>query len=111
MTDKQKLAQLKVMLESKSADDDAVLAVYLSQAKHEILAWHFGEAAFEDGDAVMEMPSRFDIIQINAVLVGYNIRGAEGESRHDENTINRVFAYEDMVHYIHAHVSQQVVIY
>ena len=111
MTNKQKLLAIKAMLGRDAEGQDDVLAVYLKQAEHEIIAWHFGDAGFDDGDIEREVPAKYDIVQINAVVVGFNIRGAEGQSQHDENTIKRVFAYEDMVHYIHAHVPQRVVIY
>lgn len=42
--------------------------------------------------------------QINAVIAGYSISGAEGEVTHSENGISRTFKYEDMVNYIRSHV-------
>lgn len=106
MTKAQKLSQLKLMLGYKDDSEDEVLAVYLSQSEREILSWRYGEAAFEDGDLILELPPQYEIIQLNAVLAGYNIRGAEGQDKHNENGIYRNFKYEDMVHYIHAHISQ-----
>lgn len=104
MTTSEKLRQLKLMLNVTGTSEDDVLAVYLSQAEREIITWHYGDDASED----TALPDRFVLVQLNAVIIGYNMRGAEGETRHDENTINRVFSYEDMIHYIHAHVPQRV---
>lgn len=111
MTMKSKLSQLKVMLGFKTDEQDDVLAVYLKQAEHEILSWRYGASAFDDGDLDMELPAEYDVVQIHAVLVGFNIRGAENQTRHDENGIDRIFVYEDMVHYIHAHVPQIVKVF
>lgn len=108
MTTVAKLNQIKLMLGFYDAADDPVLEVYLKQAAHEIAAWRFGHDAEDEGT---EVPFEYEIVQINAVVAGYSIRGAEGQSRHNENGIDRVFVYEDMVRYIHAHVPQYVRIY
>lgn len=47
----------------------------------------------------------FDTVQIAACMAGYSISGAEGQTSHTENTISRVWKYEDMVSYIRQHVS------
>lgn len=104
MTSAEKLRQIKIMMDIKDDSEDTVLGVYLKQAEQEILVWGCGEEE-------VTVPRRYELVQINAVLAGYNIRGAEGQNKHNENAVYRNFVYEDMVHYIHAHVSQRVRIY
>jgi hypothetical protein len=48
---------------------------------------------------------QFDTVQIMAVVAGYGLQGAENQTNHNENGIQRSFKYSDMVDYIRAHVS------
>lgn len=81
------------------ADEDA-LEVYLDMASREIINWRYSYST-EKPD---EVPEEYEMIQINAVVAGYSISGAENQTSHSENGISRVFKYEDMIAYIHAHV-------
>ena len=47
---------------------------------------------------------KFDNVQIMACVAGYGISGAENQTSHSENGINRNFKYSDMVDYLHAHI-------
>lgn len=49
--------------------------------------------------------AEYDTIQVMACVVGYSLRGAEGQTSHNENGIQRSFQYADMVKYIHEHVN------
>jgi hypothetical protein len=42
---------------------------------------------------------------IMAVVVGYGLMGAEGQTSHAENGISRQFKYADMTDYIHRNVT------
>ena len=104
MTPEAKLAQVKTFLGISDTSEDALLTAYLASAKDEILAWvysyteDYNSGALDDN----EVPRQYEQVQIHAVIAGYSIRGAEGESAHNENGISRSFKYEDMVSYIHA---------
>ena len=79
------------------------LTAYLSIAKSEILAWiyHLVGGAPDD---VMEVPSKYDMTHIYAVVVGYTQAGTEGQSVSVENGVHRHFNYTDMLDYIHNNV-------
>ena len=55
-------------------------------------------------DTVTAVPNADEIAQIYAVVSGYTHAGSEGEKQHNENSVNRVFMYGDMVEYIRNHV-------
>ena len=104
MTDAEKLTMVKTLLEDGGEmPSDEKLTAYLSIAKSEILAWiyHLVGGVPED---VTEVPSKYDMTHIYAVVAGYTHAGAEGESHHNENGIARIFTYTDMLDYIHNHV-------
>lgn len=99
MTDQEKLSMLKTFLDINDTSQDATLTVYLSAAKQEIIAWHYAP-----NTTVSAVPTELEMTQIQAVMAGYNIRGAENQTVHNENGINRTFKYSDMVLYIHNNV-------
>ena len=82
---------------------DEKLAAYLSIAKSEILAWiyHLVGGVPED---VTEVPSKYDMTHIYAVVVGYTQAGTEGQSVSVENGVHRHFRYAEMLDYIHNNV-------
>lgn len=102
------MANLKTLLgidlSDKTQDDQ--LNVYLSMAKEEILNWMYVNFADVPEDA--EVPDKYAVVQVNAVIAGYNLQGGENEFKHVENGITREFHYTDMVDYIRAHVYQKV---
>lgn len=102
MTDNEKLIRLKLILDISETDSDALLGEYLAMAKDEILNWLYINSSIPED--VAEVPTRYEQVQIQAVIDGFSISGAEGQSTHSENGISRTFVYEDMVAYIHAHV-------
>ena len=107
MTDKQKLEMLKGMLGIADSSQDEVLKTYLQAAQSEIIAWRY---SYEEGweDTYDEVPAEYEMTQISAVVAGFTIRGAEGQTAHRENEITRTFKYEDMVSYIRSHVIPKV---
>lgn len=102
MTQFEKMSMLKVLLGMDESDmtEDRRLEVYLNAAGQEILSWRYSFAT----EMPTEVPAEYEVIQIHAVIAGYSISGAENETAHSENGINRTFKYEDMVAYIHNHV-------
>ena len=105
MTAEAKLNRVKKLLGETEADD-ALLTEYLSMAEEEILNWLY--TRFSEVPEGTTMPSKFDQVQVQAVVNGFTVAGAEGESIHIENGIHRYFKYTDMVDYIHSNVAPYV---
>ena len=104
MTDAEKLATVKVLLEDGGdMPSDEKLNIYLSIAKSEILAWQYHLIGGVPDD-VTDIPTKYENTQIYAVVAGYTHAGSEGESRHVENSVTRDFKYSDMLDYIHNNV-------
>ena len=83
---------LKNMLTTITGEaDDSVLSVYLELAKDAILGrlYPFGY----DPETIFEVPSPYEVTQVNIAAYLINKRGAEGESAHRENGVSRT--YED----------------
>ena len=105
MTDAAKIDQLKALLQITDTTQDATLAVFLSFAKNEILAWLYSGKTPND---VTDVPARYEPTQVKSVVAGYGLQGAEYQTAHSENGISRTFKYEDMISYIRSHVAAYV---
>jgi hypothetical protein len=101
MTDTEKLANIKTMIGISDTSQDALIGTYLSMAAQEIIQFKY---SLVGADAVTEVDAEDEITQIFAVVAGYNMRGAENQTSHNENQIYRTFHYTDMMEYIHNHV-------
>jgi hypothetical protein len=99
MTCAEKLAKIKTLLRVTGSEIDAELTTYIDLSTAEILSWIEAQAN------VTEVPAKYETVQIFAVVAGYGISGAEGQTAHSENGISRTFKYADMVDYIRAHIS------
>lgn len=102
MTDAEKLAMVKTILNIDEADtsEDTRVATYLTIAGREILTWRYSYGTTE----VTEVPADYEMTQIYAVVAGYSQSGAENQRQHTENGISRVFRYADMIQYIRSNV-------
>jgi hypothetical protein len=104
MTNEQKIEIINTLLEDGcEAITTEKLETYLAVAADEILSWMYHLVGGVPDD-VTEVPEKYNTTQIYAVVAGYTHAGAEGESRHNENGIDRTFMYSDMLDYIHNHV-------
>ena len=102
MTKVEKLAAIKTVLGFDDTSYDATINTYIDMAGSEIIGWRYSYSPnFSD---VVDVPTEYEMTQVHAVVAGFSIRGAEGQSLHEENSIRRTFKYEDMVAYIRAHV-------
>lgn len=105
MTDEQKLITVQTLLDDGTGymPSDNLLNTYLSMAGNEILAWmyHLVGGVPED---VTDVPSKYEGIQVYAVIVGFTQSGAEGQGQSIENGVHRSFRYSDMLDYIHNNV-------
>lgn len=86
MTDAEKLAMLKNMVEP--GDTDAVLSTYLTLAAKTILA-----KAYPYNPEITDVPAQYEVLQLEIAAFLLNKRGAEGQITHSENGIQR--QYED----------------
>ena len=105
MTDAQKLDIIKTLIDDGTGymPSDNLLNNYIAVAGNEILSWmyHLVGGIPED---VTDVPSKYEGIQIYAVIVGFTQSGAEGQDSSIENGVHRNFKYTDMLDYIHNNV-------
>lgn len=109
MTIAEKLTLVKTILGISASDItlDDELSAYLGMAGEEILNWMYINHPDDRPDDA-EVPKRYTMVQIHAVVNGFSHKGAEGETIHNENGINRKFRYDDMIAYIHGNVFQLI---
>lgn len=88
MSDQEKLQLLKVMY--GGSDTDEVLNAYLTIAGQEIINRAYPYRTGEE-----TVPSRYDMLQIEIAIYKLNKRGAEQETAHSENGINRTYESAD----------------
>ena len=98
MTNTQKVAYIKTMLSISDGTQDVLIETYLDMAAQEIINWKYSLVGIPVGKS--EVDPEDEIAQIHAVVAGYNIRGAENQTSHNENQIYRTFDANDMVDYI-----------
>jgi len=104
MTDAEKLLVIKTLLsDGGEMPSDEKLNTYIALSKAEILAWKYHLVGGVP-ETITDVTPTDEVSQIYAVVTGYTHAGAEGESQHIENSVHRVFIYEDMVGYIRNHV-------
>ena len=104
MTDAEKLTVIKTLLDDGGEmPSDEKLNTYIQIAGQEILAWKYHLIGGVPDDVTV-VPAAEDVTHIYAVVAGYTHAGSEGEKQHNENSVNRVFIYADMVSYIRNNV-------
>jgi hypothetical protein len=102
MTNADKLNRVKLLLGVTTDEEDTLLSGYLDLAK-ELIISHMC-SVMTPSIPMLDVPSKYDGVQIMAVIAGYNLIGAEGEVIHNENGIHRHFEYSDMLKYVEGHV-------
>lgn len=105
MSDAQKLEKIKILLEDGSGymPTDETLSTYISIAGSEILEWIYHLVGGVPS-SVTEVPTKYDMVHIYAVVAGWTHAGAEGQIVSIENGVHRHFSYTDMLDYIHNNV-------
>lgn len=91
MNEQEKLAMLKVLLGITDSTQDATLTVYLSLAASKVL-----RKAYPYDGTKTEVPSQYADKQCEIAAYLFNKRGAEGETYHSENGINRSYENADV---------------
>jgi hypothetical protein len=89
MTNDEKIQVVKTMIGSD--DDDLVLLTYLNIAGSKILS-----RAYPYDNTVTEVPARYELLQCEIAAYLLNKRGAEGQTAHSENGINRTYENADI---------------
>lgn len=99
-----KLGYIKTMIGIDASDtsEDALINTYLDMAKQEILNFKYSLVGIPED--ITDVESEDEMTQIFAVVAGYNDRGAENQTSHNENQIYRTFHFTDMLEYIRNHV-------
>ena len=90
MTDSEKIAMVKTLVESDADATDDVVAVYLNLASNAML-----ERLYPYDESKTEIPSRYDTIQCELAARYFLRRGGQGEINHEENGVNRNYATVD----------------
>lgn len=88
MTEKEKLAMLKTL--SGETDEDILLA-FLTLAGQKVI-----QRAYPYRNDVAKVPDKYSTNQIEIACYLLNKRGAEGETYHSENGINRSYENADV---------------
>ena len=94
MTEVEKLSLLRVMVGQPNTDEnwtDNVLISYLKIAGDKII-----KRAYPYDDTVDEVPRRYGVLQCEIALYLLNKRGAEGQTAHSENGVNRTYENADV---------------
>lgn len=87
----EKLTMLKIFVDIDGNTQDSALTVYLTSAGRKII-----NKAFPYDSAQTEVPPRYDFLQCEIAAYLWNKRGAEGETSHNENGINRSYENADV---------------
>lgn len=86
MTNAEKIATVKTIVENDAAATDAVVTVYLKDAEAAILRRLY---PWGIPTTVTDVPSEYEMLQCKLAMRYFLKRGAEGEYIHDENGTNR----------------------
>lgn len=87
MTNEEKISNVQTLVENDEAATDALVSVYLSQAKAAILRRLYPFGIPEDAD----VPPIYEYSQCELASRYFLRRGAQGEVVHNENGVNRTY--------------------
>ena len=94
MTEVEKLTLLRAMVGTPNTDEnwsDDVLISYLTIAGRKII-----NRAYPYNDEVTDVPRRYGYLQCEIAAYLLNKRGAEGQTAHSENGVNRSYESADV---------------
>ena len=92
MTNAEKIATVKTLVESDTEATDAVVAVCLNLAANAMVERIFPHHSDKTAD---DIPVRYDMTQCELAARYFLRRGGQGEINHEENGINRQYATVD----------------
>lgn len=88
MTDLEKIVMVKAM---NDETDDDVISAFLAIAGNKIC-----RIAYPFDPSVAVVPPQYETLQVEAACYLLNKRGAEGQTSHSENGINRSYENADL---------------
>lgn len=94
MTEVEKLSLLRAMVGTPNTDEnwsDDVLTSYLTIAGRKII-----NRAYPYDDTITDVPRRYGYLQCEVAAYLLNKRGAEGQTAHSENGVNRSYESGDV---------------
>ena len=91
MTVEEKLENMRVMLDDDTITD-RVLGVYLQVAQRKLL-----NHIYPYGNTPVELEPKYEQDEIELAIVLISKRGAEGQTSHNENSVNRKWRTEDEI--------------
>ena len=94
MTEVEKLSLLRAMVGTPNTDEnwsDDVLTSYLTIAGRKII-----NRAYPYDDTITDVPRRYGYLQCEVAAYLLNKRGAEGQTAHSENGVNRSYESADV---------------
>lgn len=91
MTEEERLELTRKQVNPRFADDDTLLSAYLEIAKGEILAKAFPYGSFPE-----DVPLRYHVKQTQIATYLINKRGADYQTQHTENGIQRTYEAGDV---------------
>jgi len=92
MTQAEKIAMVKTLVENDADATDTVVPVYLTLALNTMLERLFPYKPTADAG---DVPVRYDTIQCELAARYFLRRGGQGEISHEENGVNRTYASVD----------------
>ena len=92
MTSAEKIAMVKTLVENDTGATDDVVTVYLTVASNKMLERLYPYDSTKEGS---DIPARYDTIQCELAARLFLRRGAEGETSHEENGVNRAYGTVD----------------
>lgn len=92
MTNAEKIAMVKTLVENDAGATDEVVTVYLTLARNAMIERLFPYDSTKDSG---DVPVRYDTIQCELAARYYLRRGGQGEIDHEENGVNRSWASVD----------------
>ena len=91
MTRYEKIHNLAILVDDNDRENEERLSIYLDIAKTIIL-----NKAYPFGNQPEDVPEKYENTQLTVAVYLYNKRGAEGETQHNENGINRTYESADV---------------
>ena len=92
MTDAEKIATVRVLVENDPDATDETIAVYLNLACGAMLERLY---PYDSDKTAADIPERYDMIQCELGSRYFLRRGGQGEINHEENGVNRQWASVD----------------
>lgn len=92
MTNAEKIAMVKTLVENDAEATDEVVGVYLTLARNTMLERLFPYHPSKDSG---DIPTRYDTIQCELAARYFLRRGGQGEINHEENGVNRQYGTID----------------